>query len=70
VLICDLSLLADAGDNAVRVFASKQGDWNLVAEAEAAHEQDVNCVAWHPNDPTLLASCSDDGFIKLWRCSE
>jgi WD40 repeat protein len=28
---------------------------------------DVNCVAWHPTDPTLLASASDDGVIKIWR---
>ena len=30
--------------------------------------QDVNCVRWHPTDPTLLASAGDDGRVKLWRC--
>ena len=34
---------------------------------ENAHTADVNCVQWHPQDPTLLASAGDDGSIKLWR---
>ena len=32
-----------------------------------AHENDVNCVQFHPSDPYILASCSDDGLIKLWK---
>ena len=35
--------------------------------AADAHEQDVNCVAWCPSDAQCLASCSDDGDIKLWQ---
>jgi WD40 repeat protein len=52
----------------VRVF-EKQSDesWGLVATADHAHEQDVNCVAWYPNDARILASCSDDGTINIWR---
>ena len=56
-----------AGDNAVRVFECTEGQWTLQATAEAAHDQDVNCVCWHPADLHCLASCSDDGTIKLWR---
>lgn len=38
-----------------------------------AHSGDVNSVAWQPSprdgaDP-LLASCGDDGCIRLWRCA-
>ena len=29
----------------------------------------VTCVDWHPHQAGLLASCSDDGDIKLWRPS-
>ncbi len=31
-----------------------------------AHSQDVNCVSFCPADGNVLASASDDGFIKLW----
>lgn len=41
--------------------------WELLCSVAAAHSADVNCVRWHPTDPTLLASASDDGLIKLWR---
>lgn len=41
--------------------------WEQLCSAGAAHTADVNCVRWHPTDPTLLASASDDGVIKLWR---
>jgi WD40 repeat protein len=37
-----------------------------VAAVESAHDDDVNCVAWCPSDPTLFASASDDGAVKLW----
>jgi len=59
----------------VRVFeetgasgeAGGEARWQLVACVDAAHAQDVNCVRWHPSDPALLLSCSDDESVKLWR---
>jgi WD40 repeat protein len=53
---------ADGGEN-----TPSSSSWCLVAEAEGAHTADVNCVAWHPRDDTLLASAADDGLVKLWR---
>ena len=35
-----------------------------------AHRDEINCVRWHPHDTTLLATCSDDMTIKLWRYEE
>lgn len=42
--------------------------WQLLASAQEAHSQDVNCVRWHPTDRSLLASAGDDGVVRLWRC--
>jgi len=40
--------------------------FSLSAQVKA-HTQDVNCVAWNPKEAGLLASCSDDGEITIWR---
>ncbi len=59
-----------SGDNAIRIYriacADAQASLELVATQLGAHEQDVNCVAWHPEDPTMLASAGDDAMVKLW----
>ena len=46
---------------------SKQQVHYRCAGVDEAHEGDVNCVTWHPLEAGLLASCGDDGLIKLWR---
>ena len=38
----------------------------LDVEVFAAHRGDVNCVAWNPVDPALLASAGDDLCVKVW----
>ena len=38
-------------------------------ENQKAHDDDVNCVVWHPTK-NILASCSDDNTIKLWLIKE
>lgn len=70
-------LATACGDNGLRIVAvDTVGDMGGSAESpalylvhveEGAHAQDINCVAWNPKDPSLLASCCDDGTIKLWR---
>ncbi|KAK9785246.1 hypothetical protein WJX73_000456 [Symbiochloris irregularis] len=47
--------------------ASPSSSFRMVVNHADAHSSDVNCVRWHPLDPTLLASASDDGSVKLWR---
>ncbi len=34
-----------------------------------AHDSDVNCVAFHPKDSSVLASVGDDMVIKIWHVS-
>lgn len=71
----DLIATASA-DNSIRIFKeSETSDPNeptlsLVHHVEQAHEQDVNCVDWNPTQADLLASCGDDGIVKLWQYFE
>jgi WD40 repeat protein len=71
-------LIATAsGDNGIRIFReeeSKQMDappsFSLIASNSHAHSQDVNRLSFNPKEAGLLASCSDDGTIKLWRIEQ
>lgn len=65
------------GDDAIRIFRESMENssdseplFELVASVSKAHGQDVNCVAWNMHQTGLLASCSDDGFVKLWQYLE
>jgi cytosolic iron-sulfur protein assembly protein CIAO1 len=40
--------------------------WIVDATVCRAHRGDVNCVAWSPENRSLLASCGDDGLVRLW----
>lgn len=63
------------GDNAIRIFKEEKAEDNvssmnvsMSACVYDAHLQDVNAVAWRPGDKELLlASCSDDGTVKIWQ---
>lgn len=67
------ALATASGDDAVRVFKEDEASdpdqpvFSLAAQVPKAHGQDVNCVAWNPKEAGLLASCSDDGEIAIWR---
>lgn len=61
-----------AADNMLRVFgqpspagAAGAGAWALVASVD--HGADVNCVAWNPKQPGLIATAADDWAVRLWR---
>lgn len=38
---------------------------NLVEKLEAHRSGCVNCVAWHPKDPTVFASAGDDRTVRM-----
>ena len=64
-------LVTASGDNFIRVFIEEEtdGEKNFVLriEKDEAHSSDVNSVRWHPERENVLASCSDDLSIKLWK---
>ncbi|XP_076317246.1 cytosolic iron-sulfur assembly component 1 [Tachypleus tridentatus] len=72
---CPISelIVTAGGDDAIRLFQEENSSdsnapqFNLVATASKAHSQDVNSVAWNTKGGGLLASCSDDGTVKLWK---
>ncbi|XP_075063460.1 putative cytosolic iron-sulfur protein assembly protein CIAO1 [Mixophyes fleayi] len=67
------SIATACGDDAIRIFEEDtsfdpmQPTFSLTAHMPQAHSQDVNCVTWHPKEPGLLASCSDDGEMAFWQ---
>ncbi|XP_019856023.1 PREDICTED: probable cytosolic iron-sulfur protein assembly protein CIAO1 homolog [Amphimedon queenslandica] len=70
---CSGLLAAGGGDDTIRIYREdpgsdpNQSNFSLLWQQEKAHSTDVNCISWHPKDPQLMASCSDDRTIKIWR---
>ncbi|KAG2385707.1 hypothetical protein C9374_003522 [Naegleria lovaniensis] len=65
-----ISLVATAGgDNAIAIFEWNRVEQklNLLTKIVNAHEADINCCIWNKNVFGELASCSDDGVVKLWK---
>lgn len=72
-------LIATAsGDDCIRLFSEDLYDkitlgecptYKMLLKKERAHTTDVNCVRWHPQEASLLASAGDDGIVKIWKVS-
>ncbi|MCO5600880.1 hypothetical protein L7F22_054997 [Adiantum nelumboides] len=66
-----------AGDDCIRIFSEDSSDkttldsgpptYKMLLRKEKAHSTDVNCVRWHPQESSLLASAGDDSTVKVWR---
>lgn len=71
---CDMSAgqCKDISDtksaSSVPSFKGRRRDqaWAQDVVVHRAHSGDVNCVAWNPVDESMLASCGDDGLIRIW----
>ncbi|XP_020114861.1 protein CIA1 [Ananas comosus] len=69
-------IASGAADDAMCLFVENQdhsvdeAPYILLLKKEKAHDMDVNSVRWSPKEPSLLASASDDGVIKLWELSQ
>ncbi|KAL7576879.1 hypothetical protein ACA910_006645 [Epithemia clementina (nom. ined.)] len=59
------------GDNRVNILreaSQSSSDRPLFSTDVSAvtDHGDVNCVAWHPHDGSVLASVGDDGLVRIW----
>ncbi|XP_047468721.1 probable cytosolic iron-sulfur protein assembly protein CIAO1 isoform X4 [Penaeus chinensis] len=65
-----------SGDDTIRIFKEQPNSdknapvFDLILTVPQAHSEDVNSVQWNPTVLGLLASCSDDGSVKLWDFSK
>ncbi|GIX62075.1 WD domain, G-beta repeat containing protein [Babesia caballi] len=72
-------VLTGGGDNMVRIMSSEDSGAGVRLEVSLplrihtdvqlqAHNSDVNCVSWKPNDPAMIfATVGDDEYVKLWK---
>ena len=65
-------IVSAGGDNRIQIYrealgsSSDQPLFSLDVAVTTDHG-DVNCVCWHPQDGSMLASAGDDGAIRIWK---
>lgn len=59
-----------SGKEQIGVTTKLTQKYKVTTSVPRAHTGDVNRVAWHPTESNLLASCGDDGMVRIWRYNE
>ncbi|GAA5980660.1 hypothetical protein JCM10908_001724 [Rhodotorula pacifica] len=64
-------LATASSDRTIRVFDVEQDDSYKLVDALQGHEGPVHALAWaHPSFGSILASCSFDGKVFIWKENE
>lgn len=70
----NIYLIATGGsDNKIVVYQfnrdnlTENSRLKILTSKTQAHTNDIRCVQFHPFESDILASCSEDGTIKLWK---
>lgn len=56
---------ADHSEDAITTRLTQKCE--VLTTVPRAHTGDVNRVAWNPINSNLLATCGDDGLVRIWR---
>ncbi|EGC40348.1 hypothetical protein DICPUDRAFT_74124 [Dictyostelium purpureum] len=63
-------ICSGSADDSIVIYEEGTGDnkdqYKVLLKKEGAHDSDVNCTKWNPKHENILASCGDDGTIKIW----
>jgi WD repeat-containing protein 26 len=62
------SFVASGSEDAC-VYAWDRDSGALLAKLPGHGASSVNAVAWHPVDPHMFASCSDDRTVRIWEAA-
>jgi protein transport protein SEC13 len=69
-----MRLVTGGSDNGVKVWTTGEGGWEHEAlEAEVGHKDWVRDVAWAPHvipGRSVIASCSEDKTVIIWKLEE
>ncbi|KAM9983887.1 hypothetical protein ACTFIY_000600 [Dictyostelium cf. discoideum] len=68
------TIVTGSADDSIIFYEQESYDtpdkYKIILKKKNAHDSDVNCTKWNPKFKNILASCGDDGFIKIWELQD